>query len=128
MDKMKLVALVLFAFTCGVIVHDNLNKYEKVDFDTPEPDPNRQVRGFDFKSKTGDYIYQIEQPKPRVKRSIPGSDVLTDDEIRHIRENLEYSKEGYYLHTPGRYVPTREQEIEDYIEDNIDDIRDYHGF
>ena len=56
---------------------------------------------------------------------------LSDDELQQLREELEYDTEGRYFHIPGRRILTREQEtqeaIENYIEDNIDDIMDEYS-
>ena len=47
----------------------------------------------------------------------------TDEEIRMMREKVFWETNGeYYIKTPGRYVPTHEQMIEDYIIDNFEDL------
>lgn len=50
----------------------------------------------------------------------------SDEEIRIMREKQSYQPDGGYIYTPGRKIKTREEEIESYIEDNIDDILDEH--
>jgi len=42
----------------------------------------------------------------------------SDEEIRIFREKQSYKSDGGYIYTPGRHVPSREEEMEDYIRDN----------
>lgn len=67
----------------------------------------RKTRGYNF--ETGGWIN------------------YSDEEIRIIREIESFKTEGTYIYTPGRHVPSRQEEIRDYIEDNIDDILDEYG-
>lgn len=46
----------------------------------------------------------------------------SDEEIRSLREIHSYNSGGYYLHTPGRDVPTREKEIERYLDRHGEDL------
>lgn len=48
----------------------------------------------------------------------------SDEEIRIFREKQSYKSDGSYIYTPGRHVPSREEEIEDYIRDNPELIED----
>lgn len=53
----------------------------------------------------------------------------SDEEIRILRENLDFESGGrYYYKTPGRHVPTYEEEfeqrLEDYIDDNYEELID----
>jgi len=51
----------------------------------------------------------------------------TDSEIRLMRENLSYHNDGkYYLKIPGRTVLPIDDMIEEYIDDNIDEIIENH--
>lgn len=56
-----------------------------------------------------------------------GWNYYSDEEIRTLRERQSYNSNGSYIYTPGRHVPSREEEIENYIEDNIDEIMDRYG-
>ncbi|MAO08077.1 MAG: hypothetical protein CL596_05125 [Alteromonas sp.] len=50
----------------------------------------------------------------------------SDEEIRMLREKQSFKSEGSYIYTPGRHVPTREEEIERYLEDNPDLIEEIY--
>lgn len=65
------------------------------------------------------------KPKPvEIRYIYPNSynDNLSDEEIRILREKNSYRTDGRYIYTPRRIVPTREQEIENYIEKHGRDI------
>jgi len=47
-----------------------------------------------------------------------GYNTYTDEEIRMLREKQSFKSNGGYIYTPGRRVPSREEQIEDYIRDN----------
>lgn len=87
------------------------------------PDDGKMYRGYNF--KTGTYIedesYNM-QFRPHV---------YSDAELQELREKMQYDTEGRYFHIPGKRVLTREEEIQEeidrYIEDNIDDILDEYG-
>lgn len=50
----------------------------------------------------------------------------TDTEIRMMRERESYKSRGTYIYTPARHVPTREEEIENYLEDNPIIMEEFH--
>lgn len=50
----------------------------------------------------------------------------SDEEIRMLREKQSYKSNGSYIYTPGRHVPSREQEIENYLEDNPEIIEEIY--
>ena len=86
--------------------------------------------GYDY--NTGTYIYKddpnykkerewksfIDVPPPQEIRATN----ITDEEIRMLRERRSYKSDGSYIYTPGRRVKSREREMQDYIDDNIDEI------
>ncbi len=55
-----------------------------------------------------------------------GYRLYSDEEIRMLREKQSYQSDGSYIYTPGRYVPTREEEIEQYLEDNPEVIEEIY--
>lgn len=48
----------------------------------------------------------------------------TDEEIRALRNQRSYRSDGSYIKTPGRKVLSQQEVIDQYIEDNIEDILD----
>lgn len=50
----------------------------------------------------------------------------TDEEIRMLRERESFKSSGTYIYTPGRHVPSREQEIENYLEDNPEVVEEIY--
>ena len=89
----------------------------------PPPNDGKMYRGYDHKS--GHYI----EDKSYNYHYRPHT--YSDKELQELREELEYDTEGRYFHIPGKRVLTREQEIQEeidrYVEDNIDDIIDEYG-
>lgn len=80
----------------------------------PKAKDTTSTRGYNFNTKSGEYYN------------------YSDEEIRMIREKASFESEGrYYIKTPGRYVPSYqeefEQRMEQYIEDNFDEILDEYG-
>ena len=87
------------------------------------PNDGKMYRGWDWDKKEWiedkSYNYHYNQH------------LYTDKELQQLREELEYDTEGRYFHIPGKRILTGEEEtqeaIDDYIEDNIDDILDEYG-
>lgn len=92
-------------------------------FDQSLKDPNKTTRGWDFDEE----IWIQYTPGEEHINRFP-----TDQELRELKERLEYDTGGRYLYTPGRNIRTTEQQIqqtiEEYIEDNIDEIMDQYGY
>lgn len=110
---------------------------EKPDFERipkPEKIEGKISVGYDYNNNT--YIYK-DDPKykkePRFETFIdipPEEKVratnISDEEIRMLREIRSYKGDGSYIYTPGRRVKTKEREMQDYIDDNIDEILENH--
>ncbi len=100
----------------------------------PEKVEGKIPVGYDYSSKS--YIYKddpnykrepkfesfIDIPPPQPIRATN----ISDEEIRMLREIRSYKGDGSYIYTPGRRVKSREREMQDYIEDNIDEILENH--
>lgn len=43
----------------------------------------------------------------------------SDEEIRQLREEQSFKSDGGYIHTPNRYVPSREELIEKAVEETL---------
>lgn len=85
-------------------------KYEKLSVPDPVGGDYSNIKSWNFEEQTWEtYKHPYN---------------LSDEEIRMLREKQSYKSNSTYIYTPGRHVKTREQEIEEYIEDNIDDILD----
>ncbi len=82
------------------------------------PNDGKMYRGWDWDKKEWkedkSYNYHYNQH------------LYTDEELQQLREELQYDTEGKYFHVPGKRILTKEEEmqeeIDNYIEDNIDDI------
>lgn len=90
---------------------------------SPPPDDGKVYRGWDYNKE--EWI----EDKGYNYRFNPH--LYSDEELQKLREELEYDTEGRYFHIPGKRILTREQEIheevERYIEDNIEDILDEYA-
>ena len=87
-------------------------KYEKLSVPDPIDGDYSKVKSWDFEQQTWETYSKPQN--------------LSDEEIRILREKQSYKNDGSYIYTPGRRVKTREQEIQEYIDDNIDEIIDEH--
>lgn len=110
MSKNTIIGILFVA--CIILVGINLQtKEEKVrdryqqEILTPPPSTQENNRGFDY--QRGSWRN------------------YSDEEIRMMREVHSYSSDGSYIHTPGRRVKTKKQEIEDMVQEYIDDNIDY---
>lgn len=98
---------ILFVLAIGLLIQKNRAtelKLQQAESRVPAipPGPTYQkVRNFD--TKTQSWIN------------------YSDEEIRMIREIHSYNPEGSYIHTPGRTVPTFEERVQEYLEDNLED-------
>ena len=58
-------------------------------------------------------------------------DILSDEEIRILREKQSFKPGGSYIYTPGRNVPSREKEIQRFIdkygEEIYEQLEDKYG-
>lgn len=110
---MYLTLGILFATTAySLYKGEEKPKFEPIQ--KPPENLRNQTRGWDWAEK--EYKYYDRQP-------LRSSD-LSDEEIRILREKQSFKSDGSYIYTPGRKVKSREREIQDYIDDNIDDILD----
>lgn len=107
-----LMGIAIGMFLCfGImLVKQDENSFEeqreRLSIPLPPAEDIHKVRAYNF--ETGGYHY------------------YSDQDIRDIREEMSYDTEGRYLYTPGRHVPSFEQMIDDYVEDNLDDLMDKH--
>lgn len=133
--ELKAIAVVaLFIF--GGHILDNQSKQELKDTHEKvkqnfEPAPPG-ARNIDY--KTGQWVMQGES-KPnkvymteQVIHQDKFDDILSDEEIRILREKQSFKSGGSYIYTPGRNVPSykelHDRAIEDYIDKHGEDIYD----
>lgn len=117
------IGYTIFHFDKKQYTEEKLKKEKEMVEIFKSPNDGKMYRGWDFKNnewrEDKSYNYRFN------------SHLYTDQELQQLREELEYDTEGRYFHIPGKRVLTREQEIQEeverYIEDNIDDIMDEYG-
>lgn len=107
---------------------------EKPDFERiPKPDTleQKKPRGWDWAEEK--YLYYEDKKEPQFKTfiDIPPEEKIratniSDEEIRMLREIRSYKGDGSYIYIPGRRVKSKEREMQDYIDDNIDEILENH--
>lgn len=118
------IGYAIFHFDKKQYTEEKLKKEKEMVEIFKAPTDGKMYRGWDFKNnewrEDKGYNYRFN------------SHLYTDQELQQLREELEYDTEGRYFHIPGKRVLTREQEIQEeverYIEDNIDDIMDEYGY
>jgi len=109
-----LIALCFMLYLQGDKTEKEANdlKYQKLSVPDPVEGDYSNIKSWDFEQWTWETYSKPQN--------------LSDEEIRTLREKHSYKNDGSYIYTPGRRVKTREQEIQEYIDDNIDEIIDEH--
>lgn len=95
--------------------------YEEVLKASPKPpniDSNTFIRGYD--SRKEEWIMQERTPVV-IHQDYP-VDIPSDEEIRIMREKQSFKPGGSYIYTPGRNVPSREEEIQKFIDKHGQEI------
>lgn len=106
-------SLVILAITFGISLSIDEEDHTRVTEGEREPPPPNSV-GWDYQNnrwieaKTGG-------------SSIKKEPIMSDSDVERIRRDL---PPGYYLYTPGNPYKyrTTEEKIEEYIEDNLDEL------
>ena len=99
--------------------------YDRVVSEAVKPpiDSNLYVRGYNYNK--GEWnVVEKSQTKARttvLHQDYP-QDILSDEEIRILREKQSFKPGGSYIYTPGRNVPSREKEIQRFIDKHGQEI------
>ena len=114
------ISLAIF-FIGGYMLSEKQNSYYKsqarmdsIKIPPPIDSNYNNVKSWDYQNKKWNTY------EPFVK--IPKSRNYSDEEIRILREKQSFKNDGSYIYTPGRHVPTREEEIQNYIDEHGDEI------
>lgn len=121
----------LFLLGGILITQDKGEKHRQESLELPPPPDNdySKVKSWDYQEN------HWETYEPFVPTKRQWSNNYSDEEIRMLREKQSFKNDGSYIHTPGRYVPTRkeldEKAIEDYIDEHgqelYDELEDKYG-
>jgi len=88
--------------------YDSKEYHEKLTVPEPKDNDYDKVKSWDYEQQQWNYYNPVK--------------VLSDEEIRILREKQSYKSDGSYIYTPGRHVPSREEEIEKYIDKHGEEI------
>ena len=117
MSFIKGLSVGLFLLGGTLITQYSDNKKEEKSLKLPPPKNNdySHVKSWDYDKQEWNYY----QPTSKVKYQ---SHNYSDEEIRILREKQSFQNGGSYIYTPGRHVPSREEEIKNYIDEHGDEI------
>ena len=112
---MKNLKLLLLCSVCCIAMVKINDIQTKNTYEIPEPDPtteeDKNIRGFDYVNGHGNIIHKE----------------LTDQEIRDLR----FNDKNHIYKVEGRIIKSNkeitDEAIEEYIEENIDDIIDRYN-